>query len=307
MEKFEKEYRQMIQEDMPDLWGRIEAGLKEKESSMELTGEATKAAGKSADTGTGEKEKTGGRPGTGIWEMPEKCKGVFISGWKRYAVTAAAGLCVLLMIQAVLFSISSKSSDTGENSSSARVETDGMYASGMEGAAFNTVEPETVEPETVESETAESETAASETGASADSGAEENKAWESTEQETESAAGISVERETGEMEAESAAGESTANEGEGEMKSLHLEDGTVIGQVQVIVLEADGMQYHTVYRVEVEKDDSGLLAEGLKLRILSDNDTELAEGEEYQITVLYSEEASVPFRLADWKEVAQSE
>lgn len=76
MEKFEKEYRQMIQEDMPDLWGRIEAGLKEKELKKE------------AVAGTEKQEGVKWQQEERSQEVQETYKRWSAAGWRRYAVTA---------------------------------------------------------------------------------------------------------------------------------------------------------------------------------------------------------------------------
>ncbi len=279
MEKFEKEYRQMIQEDMPDLWGRIEAGLKEKELKKE------------AVAGTEKQEGVTWQQEERSQEVQETYKRWSAAGWRRYAVTAAAVVCVLFMIPAVLSSISLKSDMGGNSSSEAPVEAEGMYGPETDGAAYDTAMPE--------------DTASGSSGP-------EDKAWENMEsgageEAAESAEGKMNAAAAGETGTENTGGKAESADGEGESEGLDIEDGTVIGQVHIRVLETTDMQYHTVYHVTVEQDDSGLLTEGAKLSILSDHSAELKEGVEYRISVLYSEEASVPFRLVDWEEVTRSE
>lgn len=278
MEKFEKEYRQMIQEDMPDLWGRIEAGLKEKEFRKE------------AADGTEKQEEVKRGQEEGLRERKGTYKKWFSAGWKRYAVTIAAGLCVLLMIPAALFSISFQSGMGEYSSSTAPAEAEETYGTETDSAACDTAIPE--------------DTAAESSGAA-------DRAWESMEAGTGEEAAESTEGEknaaAGGTGNENAGGKAERSDGEGKEEAggwniEDIADGTVIEQVHIRVLEKTDMQYHTVYLVTVEQDDSGLLTEGTKLRILSDDSAGLEEGAEYRVSVLYSEDASIPFRLVDWEE-----
>ncbi len=86
---FEDAYRELAKTDVPDLWDRIEAGLSEKSAPVTMIKEmdaAEKASGISEDSETRGQKK------------PAK----IVTFMKRYATTAAALICVAILIPVVL-------------------------------------------------------------------------------------------------------------------------------------------------------------------------------------------------------------
>lgn len=77
MKSFENEYREMIQEEMPDLWGRIEAGLVEKQSVTQ-------------ENETQEKEDL------------EQNKKIIMYKILKYSGLAAACICGVIVLPAML-------------------------------------------------------------------------------------------------------------------------------------------------------------------------------------------------------------
>lgn len=84
MKSFEKEYRKMLQEELPDLWNRIEEGVAEREKRIfgrEDFGRMAQEEG--GDSFFGQREP---------WTMRRK------SSWQKYSLLAAACLCMAVAI-----------------------------------------------------------------------------------------------------------------------------------------------------------------------------------------------------------------
>lgn len=84
MKSFEKEYRKMLQVELPDLWNRIEEGVAEREKRL---------SGK-ADFGRmpqEEEEKT-------LFGQRESRTLMRKSSWQKYSLLAAACLCIAVVI-----------------------------------------------------------------------------------------------------------------------------------------------------------------------------------------------------------------
>ena len=169
---FELEYRELKQNETPDLWNRIEAGLSEKKiAAVPLENES-----KSID----------------IERFVVKKQ----TPWKRWGLLAAACLCVIILFPAVMAGIigPSKSNSSGSSDSAASTDLMESYASADTAAAeaFDTVpdnaaaEEGKAEPEYTESTTADmgssmaggSETAAMEATEASEDEAEEAEAPE---------------------------------------------------------------------------------------------------------------------------------
>lgn len=237
MKNFEKEYKKMLQEELPDFWNRIEAGIAEREKRL-----------------------SGGVNMQGM--RPEEEEGMFFgseradilprkSHWQKYALLAAACLCVAVVIPAI-------------------------YA-GLDGNQVSTSAP-------MDKSAYAEMAASSETSVEPDFSAEERTF---VEEEVSTEAGVS-------MEAESA--EETTEAGVSE-KAPAMADGTVATGIEINIVEVSQMKYHTVYRVSVI-DGNGVFSVGEELEILTEAEQKeiWAEGETYQVDLIYDSRWEIPFR-----------
>ena len=233
MENFEKEYRKMIQEEMPDLWNRIEAGLPEK------------------------KKKT--RTGKVL----------------RYSGLAAACLCGVILIPAMMFLLTGNKSEQTDRAAgeSAAENMAAVEESAEEGMAA-------VEESAAESVAAVEESAEEGMAAVGESAAESMAVVEKSAEENTGGTGIH------------------AGAAEDEAEIL-LSDGTVIEKIQVKILGKSQMKYHSVYRAEVEKDGSGSLRQGQEIRFIAADGAEgdMETGEAYTVSLIYNAGAEIPFSL----------
>ncbi len=157
---FELEYRELKQNETPDLWNRIEAGLSEKKiAAVPLENES-----KSIDIERYVVKK----------QTP----------WKRWGLLAAACLCVVIIFPAVMAGLigSSKSHSSGADTS-ASTELMEAETTSDSAAAFNTAPAEAAEEGKAESEYTESAAANGET-ADAGSMAGESETAASEDAET---------------------------------------------------------------------------------------------------------------------------
>lgn len=161
---FELEYRELKQNETPDLWNRIEAGLSEKKiAAVPLENES-----KSID----------------IERFVVKKQ----TPWKRWGLLAAACLCVVIIFPAVMIGLTdSHKSHSGRADSVASTELMEADTTSDSAAAFDTAPPEAAEEGKAEPEYTESAAA---NGGAADAGSmaggSETAAME--EAETEAAA-----------------------------------------------------------------------------------------------------------------------
>ena len=245
---FEKEYRELAQNEIPDLWDRIEAGLTEK-STPEIT-----IVNYRADT---------------------KKNAKVASFLKKYAGLAAAILCVALIIPASNFILRS-----GGKSSSA----DSSVPQEANGAADDTAYDTAVSEEACEAATEET---ADDVAAAAEDVAEEaaEVEWEAAAADKAEAEGTqgTVEeasvktREEGsaeEMKQGAAAGAADQGEKLCDMSSEDMECPLLTNVVvQVVekkkdVYGEDGSGLSgTVYMVIVREDASGILSEAEQIEV----------------------------------------
>ena len=124
---FELEYRELKQNETPDLWNRIEAGLSEKKiAAVPLENES-----KSID----------------IERFVVKKQ----TPWKRWGLLAAACLCVVIIFPAVMIGLIGSSKSHSSNSADTAASTDRMESSTSTDAAaaeaFDTAPAEVTEEE----------------------------------------------------------------------------------------------------------------------------------------------------------------
>lgn len=237
MKNFENEYKELIQEDMPDLWDRIEAGLVEKKPAVEQTVEPMET-------------------------VAERKRPISIHKLVRYAGLAAACLCVVILTPVII-----------------------MVTSGGAGdCASSTMEMATATDKSVNMEAAQPESALEvESAPEIPSGMVEG----------------SIANDVAPMEGMT---ESALSENSGSTvmapTTVILEDGTTITDMQLCILSAEELNYHTVYRALVESDASGNFQTGDVLEFLASNDIQVfAVGESYTVTLTYEADAQIPLHL----------
>lgn len=81
-------------------------------------------------------------------------------------------------------------------------------------------------------------------------------------------------------------------------EALVPEDGTVVPDIEVTILEVSQMKYHVLYRAAV-MDGNGVFAGGEELEILAEDEQQeiLEEGKAYRVSLAYDSGREIPFRL----------
>lgn len=262
---FEKEYIELAQSEIPDLWDRIEAGLTEK----------TTPSNKPFDETTGEtKSRTH----------------IFL---KRYAGLAAAILCVALILPAGVlirraggFSASSEDASAAEAfDTAAEADSEAFYA-----VAFEEDEAYEAAAEEVNGEAEESSAVASEEEAVYD---EDNTEALSSEEKAETA-GTTAE--------EDAAAEQAADAGVTKQGAIA---GVILENVTVWVMAEENDTYSedgsplggTAYTVTVCEDPTGTLQEGEQIEIYLSgySSVRMEVGDQYELDISCGNEGVYPF------------
>lgn len=244
----EQAYKELARDEAPDLWNRIEAGLKDK----------TEAASQS---------------------VPVQRKSVSVV-LKRYFGVAAAALCVIILVPTLILM---NRAGVGEK----HMETE-------KSAVCEDVAP-------AETALAEEETAGMAAGEELEETSEETAAMTKEAEMTEDAAAeeaiefASSEKTAADTVKGVGAGmnvqsteERLFNETEQrKSEAVKLQDGDLLSRIQVMVTEE---REGAVYYVIVEKDDSGILAEGEKIRVFRPADASflMKEGESITLELRYS-------------------
>lgn len=80
-----------------------------------------------------------------------------------------------------------------------------------------------------------------------------------------------------------------------------LEDGAIIGGLDVKIMEATQMKYHSLYRAVVLEDRSGVFQTGDEIMVMAERNgsEEMEEGGTYYISVAYDSQSEVAFHLVD--------
>lgn len=228
MNKFENEYRDLIQEDMPDLWDRIEAGLVEKPVVQEGT------------VGQREEETKLKKNVVSRTNRPHIYKFV------KYAGVAVAACILFVLVMPTALGMLA----TGGASESAKSAQNDMAAVEAPAAAMPESAMESAKMEAPAMEGAVMEAAPTEGAAPMEDAIEE---------------GVREEAEITEGIAEPSAGKTEAKAS----KKVSLEDGTILENLQVNILEIENMNYHTIYRACVEVDETGTFQTGDVIEFIS--------------------------------------
>lgn len=267
MKNLENEYRKMIQQETPDLWNRIEAGLTEKRGIIE-TAKTTETA-KITET-------------TDIPDTEEKKAVIKRSVWKRavrYSGIAAACLCGVIIIPAIALSLL-----TGEFGSTKMAAT---------GAAEETAKAAPAEEAVEEAEATETAE-----GMEITDGLNISDGMDITE-ETETAGTI----ENAGIHAGSKGSINTAGENQeaedAVCGTVVLADGSAIENIKVRILEADELKYHITYKASVEEDASGVFDSGEEIEFIAEKSLQeiLEEEKAYQVTLIFESDSDIPLRL----------
>lgn len=226
---FELEYRELKQNETPDLWNRIEAGLSEKKiAALPLENE-----NKSID----------------IERFTVKKQ----TPWKRWGLLAAACLCVVIIFPAVMIVLTSsyKGSSSGRADTSASTELMEADTTSDSAASFNTAPTEAAEEGKAESGYTESAAA---NGGAADAGSLAGGSETAASEDTET----SEEAETEAVMPELTDGQILEG---AVVQILHVDETGEETVYQAIVLETDtdammenGMQIELICNDETQYD-----------------------------------------------------
>lgn len=263
---FEREFRELKQNEIPDLWNRIEAGLSEKQNVTQMSQDVI-AINHISGVGRGHFEKNDfGK---------EDTKKTF--AWRKWGTLIAACVCVVIILPAFSLLIRDKSysgsgSDTAANTTEAAAE---------DNAAMDTATAENAESEFAADEAAAAEEAIPENGMADSAGME---SMEGMDGGTGAADAGSVEAAAESKTADMAAGNSQTQEadradasGKEEEKAVwdELTDGQILEEVVVRIQKAETVAGEMLYQAAVEQSDAdGILEAGTQIALVCDDDTE---------------------------------
>ncbi|MDD6811513.1 MAG: hypothetical protein PUD93_06595 [Lachnospiraceae bacterium] len=277
---FEQEFRQMKQDEIPDLWNRIEAGLSEKTDAVASSGEE-----RSIQHNTEiDREET------------DRIVPMHKNAWKKWATLAAAVVCLLLVLPAI--SLTRRNFSQSESSE----------------MADSYVSEEMPYEEEAPCEEQAAEEAMEDTEAS--SAAEEGIAMEdAAEAETEEMQANKTMREeakeemaaTGNVDSlEDSAAADTAGSG-----NITPDEGQFFRPVMVQIADITEAGGEVLYQVVLqETDETGFLSKGSEIEIACNAQTEydfpretrqeqvLKTGEEYQVSLCYEDGRFVVLTVA---------
>lgn len=304
MKNFKSEYQGMIQEEMPDLWGRIEASLAEKPVGPATEQEIQPATGKTIQQATGqviqqETEQT-------IEQTKKTNAGIRKWRFARYSGLVAACLCGVIVLPAIVLvwngtagSAERASEETASAEAPAAVYEEAEMAAYEEAPAAAYEEaPAAVYEETpaeagetteaVDASAAEEMKAATEMAACEDSAANE-MSTDIYMKETAEAEMAEVEMAT----AKKASDESVSQE------VFSSGTGTVIENIKVCIVQTEQLKYHTVYHAVIETDESGLFQTGEEIEFMAADDADgmFDVNGTYTITLQYVTDAEICWRL----------
>ena len=261
---FELEYRELKQNETPDLWNRIEAGLSEKK----IAAVPSENESKSID----------------IEHFVMKKQ----TTWKRWGLLAAACLCVVIIIPAVMAGLigSSKSTSSGSADTAA-------------GAA---------DMNTSSSAAASAELSEAFDTAPAEAAAEEGKAEPEYTESTTDDAGSSMAggSETAAMEDTEASEEEAA-----EAAAPEISDGQILEGAVVQILQADETGEETVFQaVVLEAETDAVMESGMQIELICNDETQydfirepreekgLKKEEIYEVSLQYEQDRFVVLTAA---------
>lgn len=259
---FEQAYKELSQNEAPDLWNRIEAGLTDK-STSEHTGKEKKPKGKRAL--------------------------LFI---RRHSGTMAAVICAAIIIPAFIY-MSQSGKKSFQGNSTAMYEAAGAYDAAAPMEAATEEEPEEVAAEdTTSNEDAVSEDSTEDPDTAAmmadTEGASEESATGSSKE------GIEMQKQ-GTLEAAGKEEGNILSDG-----TVIQNVRVYVKEVNNVPAEADeGTLPGSLYTVEIVEDSSGTFAEGqsIELYVSVHSSAILVEEEIYQIEIRYDSKEKYPYSL----------
>lgn len=273
---FAEEYKTLANEELPDLWNRIEAGLTPK----------TTALAKDIPEDVPAEEKV----------MPDKKpeKGKVIAFLSRYRTVAAAAVCVVVILPAVIFLRRSTKS--------------GGYESAVDNAApakaFDTTEAEApAEAPAAEIVSEKMDDMIAE-AAEADSDGAASR-YSNMEKVMEDTAADSIEELQEALESEKESGQSSGSAVSQEEKKEQSENLKIYEGITVEAIEQTGETVKTerdfFYGVEMKviSDPSGELQEGTQITVWVSMLSSMAyvQGEEYELDLSYDPDRECPYRI----------
>lgn len=270
---FKQEFIELKQNEIPDLWNRIEAGLSEKKVTA---------------------------------SVPEKADFLFKNiNWRRWGTLAAACLCAAIIIPAI--SMINRKND-GPSYSGGQTAENTSNSAAMD---YTTADCETPEMNVGDNGGAAASDAGSvysedkgSTGVSSDcdnSDAGTKDGMEMTQAGGSSAAPSEAENisETAESDEEARVENSEA------IKDLDLENGRIIENVLVQIVKTEAAGEEIIYQaVVLEPDADANLKKNMQIEIVCDSDTEydsssmadkemLKDGESYEVSLCYEQDKFV--------------
>ena len=262
---FEQEYKALANEDLPDLWNRIENGLAPRTTA--LTDEADQDV---------KQEKRKAAP-----------------FWYRYRTAAAAAVCAIVIIPAVIFlgrtgreeSLEFAIDNTAEAPAMDTAMEETAVESGQEAASETASEDmDTTVEETAEMKFREAETDDCDSKAQAGGAAEVEAAWEEPK---ESGQVSDMVKESAKMEM-----------AEDEAVKLYEQVTLNVTQVTEEIVKTDQDFFYGA-KMEVVKDPSGELTEGTEIMVWISMHSSRAyvEGEEYTLDLSYEADRECPYRV----------
>lgn len=300
---FEEEYKALANEELPDLWNRIEAGLTPKTTDLaeEEHKEITEHAKKNTERQPEEKRK----------------KGKVVSFLYRYRTVAVAALCVIVILPAVLVIGRSGGSKSGGSASDSAP----MEMSAAEAESWDEAVVEDVMDDVAEATEATEEKAAG-AEASADTGGVVQESPLTDEEAESGSASDAFSRAQNGMDTDGAAlpADMAATEAEKKMKdeASDLSDAKQEAAAEESREESVKVYEKVTVKVTGTEDrlvetDSGLFSE-VKMKVIKDPSGELSEGleitvgiavtsskgyfmgEEYTLDISYSPDRECPYR-----------
>ncbi len=279
---FKKEYRELAQNEIPDLWNRIEARLTEKtsspNSSIEAASEPAPAQSRSVKSHSG-----------------------IIIFLKRYAGLAAAVLCVAFIIPFLM-----QSDRMGKSTSSLATEEVMEEAVAEAAADTEAVQEESLIPEEAEEmsvEEGEEERAAGTEAAAeelSDAGLE-NAAIEDTADLASSSGAVGKENQKAQKEAAFRTEADSVQASSSPAEGQDTEQNAVLKDITIRVIAEDnsmnggdaGRKKETGYQAVVISDLSGTLAqeEEIKISLPADFDLQLQADRSYKADLVWESEA----------------
>ncbi len=316
---FEREFRELKQNEIPDLWNRIEAGLSEKKNVTQVSQNVI-AIDHAPGAGRGRFEKNDFEKGD--------TKKPF--AWRRWGTLIAACVCVVIILPAFSLLIRDKSYSGSGNDAAANT----TEAIAEDNAAMDTATAENAESEFAAEDAAAAEEMIPENGM-ADSAAAESEEGMAGGADTADAGSVGAAASTNEAaaseeKAPEASSDATmenaqiqeADEAETSRKEeekagwSELTDGQILEEAVIRIQKAETAGGEVLYQAAVEQADADkILESGMQIALVCDDDTEydflrgprdekeLKEQEMYRVTLRYDAEGGrfVVLEAENWE------